>query len=66
LICYDKIPMNTSKINNLIFIVDDDVFFNNLFEYSVHNQTKLKVMALNNPKDCFESLKNGFLPEIIF
>ena len=58
--------METNKINDLIFIVDDDVFFNNLFEYSIHNQTKLKVVSHKNPNDCWLSLEKGLIPEIIF
>jgi DNA-binding NarL/FixJ family response regulator len=58
--------MATNQINNLIFVVDDDVFFNNLFEFSIHNQTKLKVVSFKNPNECLLQLKNGTEPEIIF
>ncbi len=58
--------MASNQINSLIFIVDDDVFFNNLFEYSIHNQTKLKVMSFKNPNECMAQLKKGYKPEVIF
>ena len=58
--------MNQSKINNKIFIVDDDIFFNNLLSYSVKNQLKIDVVCYEKPKDCLVALINGSEPEIIF
>lgn len=58
--------MVSDSVNNIIFVVDDDVFFNNLFEFSIHNQTKLKVVSFKNPMECLLQLKKGFEPEIIF
>lgn len=58
--------MGTNRFNKLVYIVDDDVFFNNLFEYVIQNQTNLKTTAFKNPQDCLEKMSNGEVPEIIF
>lgn len=58
--------MKKKSSHKHIYLVDDDLFFGQLFSFSVQNQLKLKVTTFTKPMEFISVLRNGQWPDVIF
>lgn len=58
--------MKKKPCHKHVFLVDDDLFFGQLFSFSIQNQLNIKVTVFTKPVELISALKNGQKSDIVF